>query len=142
MSKQPTETNEMIISLNELTPSQRTQVVRIDGKVYTLRSLGAGDQLDIQRATRKLLQLNTAMVELQEQTQNEGQLDNAQKISLINELNNKFDELEIINQELLKCYARAIDDGTKTQENTQTLVETLSVEGVRRLFERVFGSNQ
>ena len=142
MSKQPTETNEMIISLSELTPSQRTQVVRIDGKVYTLRSLGAGDQLDIQRATRKLLQLNTAMVELQEQTQNEGQLDNAQKISLINELNNKFDELEIINQELLKCYARAIDDGTKTQEDTQTLVKTLSVEGVRRLFERVFGSNQ
>lgn len=142
MSKQPTETNEMIISLSELTPSQHTQVVRIDGKVYTLRSLGAGDQLDIQRATRKLLQLNTAMVELQEQTQNEGQLDNAQKISLINELNNKFDELEIINQELLKCYARAIDDGTKTQEDTQTLVETLSVEGVRRLFERVFGSNQ
>lgn len=142
MSKQPTETNEMIISLSELTPSQRTQVVRIDGKVYTLRSLGAGDQLDIQRATRKLLQLNTAMVELQEQTQNEGQLDNAQKISLINELNNKFDELEIINQELLKCYARAIDDGTKTQKDTQTLVKTLSVEGVRRLFERVFGSNQ
>lgn len=68
MSKQPTETNEMIISLSELTPSQRTQVVRIDGKVYTLRSLGAGDQLDIQRATRKLLQLNTAMVELQEQS--------------------------------------------------------------------------
>ena len=142
MSKQPTETNEIIISLSELTPSQRTQVVRIDGKFYTLRSLGAGDQLDIQRATRKLLQLNTAMVELQEQTQNEGQLDNAQKISLINELNNKFDELEIINQELLKCYARAIDDGTKTQKDTQTLVETLSVEGVRRLFERVFGSNQ
>ena len=142
MSKQPTETNEMIISLSELTPSQRTQVVRIDGKVYTLRSLGAGDQLDIQRATRKLLQLNTAMVDLQERAKNESQLDNIQKINLINELNNKFDELEIINQELLKCYARAIDDGTKTQEDTKTLVETLSVEGVRRLFERVFGSNQ
>ena len=26
MSKQPTETNEIIISLSELTPSQRTQV--------------------------------------------------------------------------------------------------------------------
>lgn len=142
MSKQPTETNEMIISLSELTPSQRTQVVRIDGKVYTLRSLGAGDQLDIQRATRKLLQLNTAMVDLQERTKNESQLDNAQKINLINELNNKFDELEIINQELLKCYLRAIDDGSKTQKNAQALVKTLGVEGVRRLFERVFGSNQ
>lgn len=142
MSKQPIETNEMIISLSELTPSQRTQVVRIDGKVYTLRSLGAGDQLDIQRATRKLLQLNTAMVDLQERTKNESQLDNTQKINLINELNNKFDELEIINQELLKCYLRAIDDGSKMQKNAQALVETLGVEGVRRLFERVFGGDQ
>lgn len=142
MSKQPTKTNEMIISLSELTPSQRTQVVRIDGKVYTLRSLGAGDQLDIQRATRKLLQLNTTMVDLQERAQNESQLDNAQKISLIDELSDKFNELEMVNQELLKCYARAIDDGTKAQKDTQTLVETLGVEGVRRLFERAFGSDQ
>nr|DAS98230.1 MAG TPA: hypothetical protein [Caudoviricetes sp.] len=142
MSQQPTKTNEMIISLSELTPSQRTQVVRIDGKVYTLRSLGAGDQLDIQRATRKLLQLNTTMVDLQERAQNESQLDNAQKISLIDELSDKFNELEMVNQELLKCYARAIDDGTKAQKDTQTLVETLGVEGVRRLFERAFGSDQ
>nr|DAW32273.1 MAG TPA: hypothetical protein [Caudoviricetes sp.] len=142
MSKQPTKTNEMIISLSELAPSQRTQAVRIDGKVYTLRSLGAGDQLDIQRATRKLLQLNTTMVDLQERAQNESQLDNAQKISLIDELSDKFNELEMVNQELLKCYARAIDDGTKAQKDTQTLVETLGVEGVRRLFERAFGSDQ
>ncbi len=142
MSKQPTKTNEMIISLSELTPSQRTQVVRIDGKVYTLRSLGAGDQLDIQRATRKLLQLNTTMVDLQERAQNESQLDNAQKISLIDELSDKFNELEMVNQELLKCYARAIDDGTKAQKDTQTLIEILGVEGVRRLFERAFGSDQ
>ena len=142
MSQQPTKTNEMIISVSELTPSQRTQVVRIDGKVYALRSLGAGDQLDIQRATRKLLQLNMTMVDLQERAQNESQLDNAQKISLIDELSDKFNELEMVNQELLKCYARAIDDGTKAQKDTQTLVETLGVDGVRRLFERAFGSDQ
>lgn len=130
--------SEMIISTSSLM-SRKQQKVRIDGAVFTLRELGAGDRLDISQITRKLAKMHTEMTELQNKAKNIDKLTSEkEKVKLMDEIGAKVDVITDLRNKILACYAKAIDDGTKKQLETKKLLEIIDIEGVQKLFEQVF----
>lgn len=130
--------SEMIISTSSLM-SHKQQQVRIDGKVYTLRELGAGDRLDISQITRRLAKMHGQMMELKQQAEaTQGETDEKTIMKLMDEIGAKVELIAELRTKLLGCYARAIDDGTEKQLETKKLLEIIDIEGAQRLFDQVF----
>lgn len=107
----------------------KTKSVNIDGKVYEVRNLGAGDSLDISRLSRGLMKAGRKAEELQNK-QVEGNDD------VYSEFDKVMDEVETINEKILAIYAKLFTptDGGNSRE----LVKTLGTQGVQAMIERIF----
>lgn len=108
--------------------------VKIDGHVFTVRKMGAGDQLDIQR---KAAQLARAMQELSE-LQEKAKVDSSDSNKLFSELDKILDEVTRLSAEIGERYIKLFNDGTKNQTHARKLLEKYDIEGLRILNDRAF----
>lgn len=94
----------------------KTKKAEIDGHVYTVRKMGAGEQMDLLAMGRKLqgLSLSDQTPELE-----------------------KLEQIETIRQQMLEIYKSLFDDGLGG-EKTKELINTLSDEEISELVNTIF----
>lgn len=118
------ETSDIIsISTNDLESRKKVQIIDAGvngGKphVYTLRKLGAGEEMDLSQIARELLKL-LAKVETEEWTEKDAEI---------------FDELK---KRQLELYIKTFDDG-KDGKMSKQLVESLSDTDRNTIYNQVF----
>ena len=127
--------SEITISTSSL---RRTRQARIDGALYEVRELGAGDQLDISQISSKLSKESREMMNLKAKADVVSQDDDKAQADLLDEMNIAMDRVSKLQAELEKCYVKlfvAKDDKGDAKE----LVHSVGIDGVSKLLKQVFG---
>lgn len=125
--------SEIIISTDGL---KTTRLARIDGALYEIRRIGAGDQLDISQLGKKLVAESRKAMDLREKMQTESK---EKQTEMLDEVNVALETVAEAQNALEKCYARlftAKDDGA----NPDNLVRTVGVEGIHKIIDQVFSA--
>ena len=112
----------------------------IEGYVYKVRKIGAGDELDIQHKASKIAAISKKAFNLKskaaalEKSPNDAEL----AAEVTEQIGAIMDEIAMARGELSKCYTKLFDDGTTNQEYTKKLLEKYGSEGLSELNRRVF----
>lgn len=112
----------------------------IDGHVYKVRKLGAGDQLDIQVKTSKITLVSKKAFNLKSKAEalKENGTDEKVTMELADQISEMMQELEEAQNDIAKCWLKLFDDGTPNQAHSQALLEKYGVEGLQILQKRIF----
>lgn len=104
------------ISSNDLGTRKR---VKIDGHLFTVRKLGAGEELDLSQIARQTVKLLEKLTETEEWSDKDS---------------NEFEDLK---RRSLNIYAKTFDDGGDGSKS-MALVERLSDEERNEIYRQVF----
>lgn len=115
------------ITTNDIINSKKAE---IDKHVYTVRKMGAGDQLDL---SQYITQLN----KVQEEIKN---LEGKKKSGLdVNKEQQKFvEKFNSIYNGIIDCYARLFDDGEDGKKSRE-LVKKVGIENIGNILNQIFG---
>ena len=119
--------------------------VKIDGHLYKVRNLGAGDKLDLIACNRESVELGRKGTEF---SGKENILNNLNEETYKNhkeEVENTLTEVEnILNKQVSltkrinAVYEKLFDDGTEDQHLSKELVKSLGKEGVEDILKQIF----
>lgn len=118
--------------------------VEIDGQLFKVRKLGAGDQMDISVATNKFLEVSKRASNTQSKVdalKSLSEEENSEEIEKsMSEIQEIMDQTVLAQENLYKCYAKLFDDlgdGSKSLD----LVKKVGIENVPKILAQVFGEN-
>ena len=115
----------------------KTVKANIDGRIYTVRKIGAGEQLDISREASKLQELQTEMMNLHAKYEVTKDKDEKLKIDL--EFAKYAGTVSDIIERMESVYASLFDDG-EDGVYAKKLVHTLGLENTRKVYEQIMES--
>lgn len=116
----------------------KTKTGKIDGTVYTIRRMGAGDELDVAAISSKIVRLQTQLDELQRDIK-EAKTSEAELKAVANNAD-VLDQLAEGQAKIEKVYTSLFDDGGD-QSKSQALVHRLGHDGVKKLLDDIFEEN-
>lgn len=114
----------------------KTKTGKIDGTVYTIRRMGAGDELDIAAISSKVLRLQEQIELMRDGIKNAK--DEEATLKAVAENSDVMEKLAEEQAKLEKVYASLFDDGGD-QSKSLALVHKLGHEGVKKLLDDIFG---
>lgn len=116
----------------------KTKTGKIDGTVYTIRRMGAGDELDIAAISSKVLRLQEQIELLRDGIKNAK--DEEATLKVVAENSDAMEKLAEEQAKLEKVYASLFDDGGDGRKSL-ALVHKLGHEGVKNLLDDIFGED-
>ncbi len=129
------------ISTNNL---KKWREVKIDGHIFKVREVGAGDQLDMSRFGaevirhgKKATNLKSKMKAL-EKLDADKEADSAKITKIMDDMNNTMDNLNKAQDQLNSVYLKMFDDGTNDQHLTQQLLDKVGTDGLVAIINQVF----
>lgn len=124
---------EIMISTSDYVQNE-TRRANIDGRVYTVRKMGAGDQLDLSAASSKMVKLSKRAMEIKQkmdEAKNE-----ADRFDIMSEMGDLTEEMTAVSAKIDGIYAGLFNDG-ENGEHSRALVRLLGNK-VPELIEKIF----
>lgn len=109
---------------------------KIDDRIYTVRKIGAGEQLDLSREVAKIGEYQVQALNLRGKY--ETAKDNDEKNKLLEELLKVSESIGAINDRIESIYCALFDDG-EDGSHTKRLVHSLGIENVQKVYEEIMG---
>lgn len=116
----------------------KTKTGKIDGTVYTIRRMGAGDELDIAAISSKVLRLQEQIELMRDSIKNAK--DEEATLKAVAENSDVMEKLAEEQSKLERVYASLFDDGGDGSKSL-ALVHKLGHEGVKNLLDDIFGED-
>ena len=116
----------------------KTKTGEIDGHVYTIRRMGAGDELDVASVSSRILALQERIKLMQDAL--ERAKDDEAAMKAMADSADAIEQMATEQANLEKTYASLFDDGGD-QSKSRALVHKLGLEGVKALLNDVFGAD-
>lgn len=116
----------------------KTVEAEIDGILYKVRKIGAGDSLDVSQVMDKMSKIRDESDKLQEALKDAK--DKKDEEALIEKSTELVAKMAGYNQQLIAVYARLFNDGGDGSKSIE-LVKRVGVETVPKLLDVIFGAN-
>lgn len=116
----------------------KTKTGEIDGHVYTIRRMGAGDELDIAAVSSRVMKLQERIKLMQDELKRAK--DDEATIKVMTDNADAMEQMATEQASLEKVYASLFDDGGD-QSKSRALVHKLGHEGVKALLDDIFGED-
>lgn len=116
----------------------KTKTGKIDGTVYTIRRMGAGDELDIAAISSRVMKLQEQIQLMQDELKRAK--DDKASMKVVADNAEAMEKMATEQANLEKVYASLFDDGGD-QSKSRALVHKLGHEGVKKLLDDIFGEN-
>lgn len=114
-----------------------TVKAKIDDRIYTVRKIGAGEQLDLSREVGKIGEYQVEALNLRGKY--ETATDNKTKNDLLAEILKVSEAIGNINDRIEGIYIGLFDDGEGGKYSKQ-LVHTLGIENIQKVYEEIMES--
>lgn len=115
----------------------KTVKAKIDGHVYTVRKLGAGEALDMSMLASEAQKGEITILNLR------GKYEKAQteeeKMALVQEISEAMMPLARMNERIKEIYYNLFDDG-EDGSRTKKLVDSLGMENMRKVYDEIMGA--
>lgn len=108
-----------------------TKEARIDGKLYKVRKLGAGDQLDISKYSRQLTKLASEVSKMQRRIDS-----GDDSVANLNKLNKALDDIEKTQDKIEKIAAglfKPLDGG-----DSIAIIKSVGIDNLKKLLNMIF----
>lgn len=112
-----------------------TREAIIDGVDFTVRKMGAGDQLDISQASAKLMNANQDLLNIKAKMQSA--TDEVQVAKYAKDCAKMLDAVVEINRALEEVYSRLFDDHGD-QSKSKALIHNIGVDGATKILAQIF----
>lgn len=116
----------------------KTVEAEIDGHLYKVRKLGAGDTLDISQTMDKLAKIQQEASRIEEASKEKKE--KKEQEALIEKATELVAKMAGYNQQLVEIYARLFDDGGDGSKSIE-LIKKIGIETVPKLLSAVLGEN-
>lgn len=114
----------------------KTVKAKIDGHIYTVRKIGAGEALDMSMLAGEAQKSEIAILNLR------GKYESAQtdeeKAKLVSEITEAMQPLARLNERIKEIYYALFDDGGDGTL-TKKLVDSLGMENIRKVYDEIMG---
>lgn len=114
----------------------KTVDAEIDGYLYKVRKIGAGDTLDISQTMEKMSKLQEEADHIQESSKEKK--DRKEQEALVEKATELIAKMAGYNQQLIEIYARLFDDGGDGSKSIE-LIKKVGIETVPKLLNAIFG---
>jgi hypothetical protein len=112
----------------------KTIIVKIDGRKYRVRKIGAGEQLDLSSLATRAQQMQVDVLNLRGKYENEQ--DKERKAELVSEIVEAMKPLSEIIHKLEEIYIGLFDDG-EGGKYSSNLVKALGIEKVQEMYQDI-----
>lgn len=114
----------------------KTVKAKIDDRVYTVRKIGAGEQLDLSREVGKIGEYQVQALNLRGRY--ETAKDDATKQELLGEIMKVSEAIGAINDRIEAIYCGLFDDG-EDGSHARKLVHMLGIENIQKVYAEIMG---
>lgn len=115
----------------------KTVKAKIDDRVYTVRKIGAGEQLDLSREVGKIGEYQVQALNLRGKY--ETAKDDATKEKLLGEIMKVSEAIGAINDRIEAIYCGLFDDG-EDGSHAKRLVHMLGIENIQKVYDQIMGA--
>lgn len=115
----------------------KTVKAKIDDRVYTVRKIGAGEQLDLSREVGKIGEYQVQALNLRGKY--ETARDDATKEKLLEEIMKVSEAIGAINDRIEAIYCGLFDDG-EDGSHAKRLVHMLGIENIQKVYDQIMGA--
>lgn len=115
----------------------KTVKAKIDDRVYTVRKIGAGEQLDLSREVGKIGEYQVQALNLRGKY--ETAKDDATKEKLLEEIMKVSEAIGAINDRIEAIYCGLFDDG-EDGSHAKRLVHMLGIENIQKVYDQIMGA--
>lgn len=115
----------------------KTVKAKIDDRVYTVRKIGAGEQLDLSREVGKIGEYQVQALNLRGKY--ETAKDDATKQKLLEEIMKVSEAIGAINDRIEAIYCGLFDDG-EDGSHAKRLVHMLGIENIQKVYDQIMGA--
>lgn len=115
----------------------KTVKAKIDDRVYTVRKIGAGEQLDLSREVGKIGEYQVQALNLRGRY--ETAKDDATKEKLLEEIMKVSEAIGAINDRIEAIYCGLFDDG-EDGSHAKRLVHMLGIENIQKVYDQIMGA--
>lgn len=115
----------------------KTVKAKIDDRIYTVRKIGAGEQLDLSREVGKIGEYQVQALNLRGKY--ETAKDDATKQKLLEEIMKVSEAIGAINDCIEAIYCGLFDDG-EDGSHAKQLVHMLGIENIQKVYDQIMGA--
>lgn len=115
----------------------KTVKAKIDDRIYTVRKIGAGEQLDLSREIGKIGEYQVQALNLRGKY--ETAKDDATKEKLLEEIMKVSEAIGAINDRIEAIYCGLFDDGDDGS-HAKRLVHMLGIENTQKVYDQIMGA--
>lgn len=115
----------------------KTVKAKIDDRVYTVRKIGAGEQLDLSREVGKIGEYQVQALNLRGKYETAN--DDATKEKLLEEIMKVSEAIGAINDRIEAIYCGLFDDG-EDGSHAKRLVHMLGIENIQKVYDQIMGA--
>lgn len=115
----------------------KTVKAKIDDRIYTVRKIGAGEQLDLSREVGKIGEYQVQALNLRGKY--ETAKDDATKEKLLEEIMKVSEAIGAINDRIEAIYCGLFDDG-EDGSHAKRLVHMLGIENIQKVYDQIMGA--
>jgi len=115
----------------------KTVKAKIDDRIYTVRKIGAGEQLDLSREVGKIGEYQVQALNLRGKY--ETAKDDAAKEKLLGEIMKVSEAIGAINDRIEAIYCGLFDDG-EDGSHAKRLVHMLGIENIQKVYDQIMGA--
>lgn len=115
----------------------KTVKAKIDDRVYVVRKIGAGEQLDLSREVGKIGEYQVQALNLRGKY--ETAKDDATKEKLLEEIMKVSEAIGAINDRIEAIYCGLFDDG-EDGSHAKRLVHMLGIENIQKVYDQIMGA--
>lgn len=112
----------------------KTVKAKIDDRIYTVRKIGAGEQLDLSREVGKIGEYQVQALNLRGKY--ETAKDDATKEKLLEEIMKVSEAIGAINDRIEAIYCGLFDDG-EDGSHAKRLVHMLGIENIQKVYDQI-----
>jgi len=115
----------------------KTVKAKIDDRIFTVRKIGAGEQLDLSREIGKISEYQVQALNLRGKY--ESAKDEATKAETLKEMMKVSEAIGAINDRIEAIYCGLFDDG-EDGSYTKRLVHSLGIENIQKVYDQIMGA--
>lgn len=115
----------------------KTVKAKIDDRIFTVRKIGAGEQLDLSREIGKISEYQVQAFNLRGRY--ESAKDEDEKAEILKEIMKASEAIGAINDRIESIYCGLFDDGGDGSY-TKRLVHSLGIENIQKVYDQIMGA--
>lgn len=112
----------------------KTVQAKIDDHVYTVRKMGAGEELDLSRELGTLSKFKSKVLNLQGKM--EAEKDEEKQVKLMTEFQKLMADFSVVNARIEEAYIRLFDDH-EDGSKSRNLVHTLGLANIQKVYSQI-----